>query len=51
MFYCEGCRVKRDWPESMTTSRGPCEVCGKLRDCHDVPSKFLPLPLPLPLRP
>lgn len=43
MFYCETCRAARDWPESMSRSRGPCEVCHKTADCYDVPSKFLPL--------
>ncbi len=42
MFFCEKCRVKRDWPESLGKSRGPCEICGKTEICNDVPSSALP---------
>ena len=43
MFFCEKCRVKNDWPTSMGypfmgISYGPCEVCKKVGECHDVPS-------------
>jgi len=44
MFYCEKCRKKRRWPESLTKSYGPCECCGKTAECHDRPSSSLPLP-------
>lgn len=44
MFYCEECRKRNEWPESFGGSHGICEICGKVRDCHDVASKFLPLP-------
>jgi len=44
MFYCEACRIKRDWPEGFLRSYGPCELCGKMANCHDVPSRFLPIP-------
>ncbi len=44
MFYCESCREAKGWPESFGRSRGPCEVCGKVRDCHDVATKSLPEP-------
>lgn len=42
MFYCEPCRLEKDWPESFVGSYGKCEVCGKMGDCHDVPSSQLP---------
>ena len=42
MFYCEGCAKKNDWPESIFKSRGPCEVCGKVCACNDIPSSALP---------
>ena len=44
MFFCEKCRVKKQWPESFGKSVGPCEVCGKVELCNDVPSGALPLP-------
>jgi hypothetical protein len=44
MFYCDRCRVRNHWPETMARSTGPCEVCGKTAVCHDTPSKYLPLP-------
>jgi len=44
MFFCEACRVKRGWPESLARSHGSCEVCGKHAACYDVPSSALPPP-------
>lgn len=44
MYYCDECRVKRGWPESMCKSRGPCEICGKIASCNDVSSRNLPSP-------
>lgn len=41
MFYCDPCRKKKDWPERAFKSTGPCEVCGKVSACNDVPSKDL----------
>jgi hypothetical protein len=46
MFYCDRCRKKNDWPESMAKSHGPCELCHKVADCNDVPSAALPAPKP-----
>lgn len=43
MFFCEECRERRSWPGLWPSSRGPCEVCGKTRDCYDVPSSRLPV--------
>lgn len=43
MFYCEECRKKKDWPETMSRSTGPCEVCGVVRLCYDQPSHMLPV--------
>lgn len=48
MFFCETCRVEREWPESMSQSRGKCEVCGNVAVCHDVWSGHLPVPAPPP---
>jgi len=42
MFYCEGCRKKNEWPESIMKSKGPCELCGHNTMCHDRPSGTLP---------
>lgn len=42
MFYCEECRKKHEWPKSWSISRGPCEMCRKVADCFDVPSRALP---------
>jgi uncharacterized protein YeaC (DUF1315 family) len=41
MFYCEGCRVKNDWPDGYALSRGKCEVCGKNAVCYDVHHSLL----------
>ena len=43
MFYCEECRVKNEWPESISRSTGNCEVCGDGRLCYDRPSSQLPM--------
>lgn len=43
MFYCEKCRIEKDWPGAiMAFSRGACEVCGTVDVCHDAPSCALP---------
>lgn len=42
MFYCNQCRIEKRWPESLSISRGTCEICGERADCYDVPSKYLP---------
>jgi hypothetical protein len=46
MFYCDDCADKNKWPRElwMRQSRGPCEVCDKVRACYDVPSSSLPAP-------
>lgn len=44
MFYCEKCRIKKNWPESISKSYGRCEICKKTEECNDVPSKRLPKP-------
>lgn len=41
MFFCEECRQRNNWPGLWPSSRGPCEVCGKTRDCYDVSSSRL----------
>jgi hypothetical protein len=44
MFYCDPCRRKRQWPESLARSRGSCEVCGQAAVCYDMPSPRLSAP-------
>jgi len=44
MFYCHPCALKRSWPESLSRSYGRCEMCGRSRECYDVPSQYLPEP-------
>jgi hypothetical protein len=44
MFYCEQCRVKKEWPESFSHSYGGCELCGSIGICYDRPSRSLPPP-------
>lgn len=46
MFYCETCRVERNWPEGWSMSKGPCELCKQVRVCYDVSSNHLPDPPP-----
>ena len=42
MFYCDVCRGKYAWPDSLCKSIGPCEMCGVTAMCNDVPSSLLP---------
>ena len=42
MFYCNDCAKKYGYPESMVRSYGPCEMCGKTKECNDVPCSALP---------
>lgn len=44
MFYCDECATKNGYPETAFKSQGPCECCGKLRVCNDMPSRLLPMP-------
>jgi hypothetical protein len=44
MFYCDECRETLGLPESYFRSRGPCEVCGHVRECNEVPSSQMPRP-------
>ena len=41
MFYCNNCRVKNNWPESIVGSYGKCEVCDTIDYCNDFPSTKL----------
>lgn len=41
MFYCDMCAFERGYPEGFRKSRGPCEFCGKTRNCSDVPTPIL----------
>lgn len=45
MFYCNPCAKENDWPETITCSFGPCEVCGNSSICNEMPSKLLPIGL------
>lgn len=47
MFYCDDCREKRGWPEATVRSHGPCELCGEVGTCHDVPTSKLRTVRPL----
>lgn len=44
MFYCDDCAEKNGYPQSIIRSVGPCEVCGKVDVCSDMPSSNLPKP-------
>lgn len=41
MFYCDECAKKKNWNMTFFKSIGLCEVCGKKRECSDLPSKDL----------
>ena len=42
MFYCEPCRIKNEWPESVMRWRSVCEICDHWsHDCNDIPSVAL----------
>lgn len=43
MFYCEKCREAAEWPGSIVTSLGPCEICEEVTVCYDRPSRSLPV--------
>lgn len=45
MFYCDPCAEQRKWPSGLAVSRDPCETCGQVTACNDVPSRLLPVPL------
>jgi hypothetical protein len=42
VFFCDPCRIKNNWPEGWSKSRGQCEVCGQTASCYDVASSALP---------
>ena len=42
MFYCDDCRIKRNYPERLFQSRGRCEICKKVAMCNEVKSEYLP---------
>lgn len=44
MFYCDPCAKKYEWPETLTISYGPCEMCDKTAACNEMPSRLLPEP-------
>jgi len=44
MFYCNDCAKENGYPQSIIRSIGPCECCGKIADCSDMPSSNLPKP-------
>jgi hypothetical protein len=45
MFYCNDCAKENGYPETITKSQGPCECCGKIAICNDMPSSKLPKPV------
>jgi hypothetical protein len=49
MFYCNDCGVIKEWPIVKVKSYGPCEQCGNLTECNDVPSIYLPRTVREPL--
>jgi hypothetical protein len=44
MFYCDDCAKENGYPETIMKSQGPCECCGKVALCNDMPSSKLPKP-------
>jgi len=42
MFYCDDCRIKRNYPERLFQSYGRCEICKKVALCNEVKSENLP---------
>jgi len=44
MFYCDDCRIKRNYPERLFQSHGRCEICKKVAMCNEVSSVYLPIP-------
>jgi hypothetical protein len=40
MLFCEDCRQKKNWPDSIMES-GKCEVCNRTQMCYDVPAVML----------
>jgi hypothetical protein len=46
MFYCEDCRVKKNWNRPITFPyhehhQGTCEVCKHRKDCYDYPAMYV----------
>lgn len=47
MFFCDPCAHERGWEQYISpfmSSYGPWEICRKVSECNDVPSKYLPMP-------
>lgn len=44
MFYCDDCAKKNEWPESLSKSRGLCEICEQLTLCNNRSISQLPIP-------
>ena len=40
MLYCDKCRLKKNWPDSLP-EQGKCEQCGATGQCNDVPAVML----------
>lgn len=36
MFVCEECADKTGWLYWLDLSVGPCELCGRVRECDDI---------------
>jgi hypothetical protein len=41
MYFCEDCKIKKNWPESAVVIDEKCEQCGILKKCYDVPAVML----------
>ena len=46
MFYCDDCAKKKKYPIGHFKSYGPCEMCGKTRNCNDILSNLMSINLP-----
>lgn len=41
MFICVDSCIEQFTNRGIFTSKGPCEICGLVKICYDIPSKFL----------
>lgn len=46
MFICVDQCIERYDNWAISRSYGPCEICGKTKECYDIPSKYLKLKPP-----
>jgi len=43
MYYCKKCRINNNWPQTLATSHGRCEICGDTANCNYISSSMLPI--------